>query len=169
MVAHEQIRIFEVELKNLALTILILVLLRKTSYYRQQSLKDDKAPDNLTQQELKVAEIIDRLLRIQNFNTHPILTTHATPDNLASNQNDFSVGLCRLGDCINVAIGSNFNHSCNPNTLRINSVGSPRTYLIASRNIPKGTFCILHKYSTITHPIHFNIKQITQYFFLALI
>ena len=149
MVAHEQIRIFEVELKNLAITILILVLLRKTSYYRQQSLKDDKAQENLTEQELKVAEIIDRLLKIQNFNTHPILTTHAIPDNLVSNQNDFSVGLCRLGDCINVMIGSNFNHSCNPNTLRINSVGSPRTYLIASRNIPNGTNCILNKYSTI--------------------
>ena len=167
MVAHEQIRIFEVELKNLAITTLILILLRKTSYYLKQSLKDDKPPENLTQQELKLAEMIDRLLRIQNYNTHPILTTNAITDNLTSNQNDFSVGLCRIGDSINVAIGSNFNHSCNPNTLRINSLGSPRTYLIASRNIPKGIYFFLKKYSTITLKlICFTFKLISQYFFL---
>ena len=138
MVSHDQEQEVEDELKNLSITILVLVLLRKTSYHSKEYLKDDVHPDNLSPKELKLAEIINHLLRVQNFNTHPILTTHSTNDNLSSNRSDLNVGLSRLGDCMNVTIASSFNHSCNPNTLRINSVGPPRTYLIASRNIAKG-------------------------------
>ena len=138
MEAHNQTQLFEEELKILSLTILILVLLRNTSYYQEESLKDDIRTLNMTQRELKLAEVIGHLSRVQNFNSHPILTS--ITEELSSNKQDFNVGLGRLGDCINVAIGSNFNHSCNPNTLRINSVSPPRTFLIASRNIPQGKY-----------------------------
>ena len=136
MEAHHQHQNFEQELKYLSITMLILALLRKTSYYNM----DSKSGTNSTQllvEELKVAETVHHLLRVQNFNTHPLLT--AIQQN-GKNDKDFNVGLSRLGDCINVAIGSNFNHSCNPNTFRINTVCPPKTLLIASRNMKKGRY-----------------------------
>ena len=139
MESHNEIRSFEEELKYVVITILILALLKNTSFSKKISSQDHNTPSyNLTDQELKIADKINHLLRVQNFNTHPILTA-SVGDNQASNKREFNVGLSRLGDCINVAIGSHFNHSCNPNTLRINAVAPPQTILIASRNIQRGT------------------------------
>ena len=142
--AHRRTHRYECEIdlygmrsKSNASSFRIFLALQAVLQYPMDKL-DDIQPESLTPRELKLAEIINRLLRVQSFNTHPILTTHATTDNLSSNERDLNVGISRLGDCMNVSIASNFNHSCNPNTLRINSVGPPRTYLIASRNISKG-------------------------------
>ena len=139
MESHNQTRSFEEELKYLSITVLILTLIRRTSYYHALG-EANIMLNNLTDKELKVAQTIDRLLRVQNFNTHPILTTmQGIGRNRSLDKKDLEVGLSRIGDCINVVIGSNFNHSCNPNTLRISTVGtSLQTILIASRNIPKG-------------------------------
>ena len=139
MESHDQTQSFEDELRYNSIIILILTLLRNTSYYKNEESTENPAPKgiDLTNQELKVAEIVDHLLRVQNFNTHPILTTNVG-QNRVSNKKEFNVGLSRLGDCINIVIGSHFNHSCNPNTLRINTVCPPQTILVASRNIPKG-------------------------------
>ena len=136
MEAHHQHQNFEQELKYLSITMLILALLRKTSYYNMDS-KSGTKTIHLLEEELKVAETVHHLLRVQNFNTHPLLTTI---EQNGKNGKDFNVGLSRLGDCINVAIGSNFNHSCNPNTFRINTICPPKTLLIASRNIKKGRY-----------------------------
>ena len=136
MEAHHQHQNFEQELKYLSITMLILALLRKTSYYNTDSKSGTNALQ-LLEEELKVAETVHHLLRVQNFNTHPLLTSI---EQNGKNGKDFNVGLSRLGDCINVAIGSNFNHSCNPNTFRINTVCPPKTLLIASRNIKKGRY-----------------------------
>ena len=136
MEAHHQDQKFEQELKYLSITMLLLALLRKTSYYNVDSKSGTNALQ-LLEEELKVAETVHHLLRVQNFNTHPLLT--AIEQN-GRNDKDFNVGLSRLGDCINIAIGSNFNHSCNPNTFRINTDCPPKTLLIASRNIKKGRY-----------------------------
>ena len=140
MESHNQTRSFEDELKYITITIMMLVLLRKTSYYNGLIQENTSCSNNLNNKELKIAEIIDHLLRVQHYNAHPILTTldNINEQQFPKKEKELNIGLCRLGSCINVVLGSNFNHSCNPNTLRINTFSPLRTMLVASRNIPKG-------------------------------
>ena len=65
----------------------------------------------------------------QDCNTHPIL---AMDEDVRGNQ----VGLVKLGNANYIAIGSFFNHSCAPNTCRVNA--GDATVLVATRNIAEG-------------------------------
>ena len=68
-------------------------------------------------------------IQIQDVNTHEVL---------ALDESDRSqVGLVKVGNAINLNVGSVINHSCNPNTCRVNANGG-ELVLIATENISKG-------------------------------
>ena len=135
MVSHNDERGFESDVKFHVLTALLVLVVRRTSY-----MPSCDSTSNLNDDELFLATLINHLLRIQSFNTHPVLMqTAATNSEAAASQ----VGLVRMGNAINVKAGSVMNHSCNPNTIRINcqipqessETGGVMTLYVASRNI----------------------------------
>ena len=126
------------DLKFHVLASLLVLIIRQTTYLdRDQA----GAPGNstaalsLTEDEAFLAQLANRLLRVQSYNTHPVLCQDA---NSIVNK---EVGLTRIGNVVNVQAGSVMNHSCDPNTIRINcpvypeSIGGVVTLFVASRNI----------------------------------
>jgi tetratricopeptide (TPR) repeat protein len=120
MVTHHTEKTGDTRKKDLALIFILFEQLKSTGYFGELALDTDT--------KLKVMDIIHNLLQIQDCNTHPILTVVEERGN--------QVGLVKIGNCILVSISSHFNHSCCPNTCRINN--GDKTVLIATRNIKVG-------------------------------
>ena len=125
MVNHADQRDQESDIKYLVLSSLLLRLLNRSSFSMSNIL------------EIEALEIIYLLLQILDVNTHPLMSTDdCRISNSANSSGGKEVGLTRVGNAVNVDIGSIFNHSCNPNTCRINC--GRKTIIIATRNIKKG-------------------------------
>ena len=84
----------------------------------------------MTDEEKFVALVLADIFMIQDSNSHPVFRL----DMAASQSNE--VGLETIGSGVFPVIGSYFNHSCSPNTVRIN-VGKVN-YLVTSRTIQEG-------------------------------
>ncbi len=123
MMTHESDRDREGKIKYAVLAVTILEVLRSTGYLGSN--EDEE-------KEEEVLRAAHTLVQVQDVNTHPLL---AQFDSDCSSSGE--VGLARIGSAINAGIGSTINHSCDPNTCRIN-VGR-QTLLFASRNVPPGT------------------------------
>ena len=122
METHKDNSEFAKDVKYHVLTTILLLLIRRTSY--------------VVQDEISLGQIIHHLLRVQSYNTHPIMAAQFDGKRGKNNQ----VGLVRIGNALNFASGSMMNHSCNPNTIRINCSkygrsGGVMTLFVASRNI----------------------------------
>ena len=84
----------------------------------------------MTEDEKFFALVLAEIFMIQDSNSHPVFRL-----DLATSQNN-EVGLETIGSGVFPVIGSYFNHSCDPNTVRIN-VGKVN-YLLTSRTIQAG-------------------------------
>ena len=123
MVDHAAVKVGDERVKNLVLSIMLYGVLLRTGYFGNEDVPaDDEA-------RVRVMVVLHRLLEIQDCNTHPIL---AMDEDVRGNQ----VGLIKLGNANYLAIGSFFNHSCAPNTCRVNA--GDATVLVATRNIAAG-------------------------------
>ena len=122
MVTHADRKEGDEKYKYLVLSVLLLRLLQKAEYITEHD------PEEL---ELDLLVTLHRMLQIQDVNTHPIMTLDDGDDPASS------VGLVKIGNGVYPQIGSYFNHSCDPNTCRVNGSGG-RTLLVATRTIPAG-------------------------------
>jgi O6-methylguanine-DNA--protein-cysteine methyltransferase len=120
MVTHHTVKTGDIRNKYLVLAHILSEQLKCTGYFGPTVLDSETR--------LEVLCTIHTLLQIQDCNTHPILTMEE--------DSRCEVGLAKIGNGIFVAIGSYFNHSCAPNTCRVNS--GDRTLLLATRNIKAG-------------------------------
>lgn len=118
MMTHEKERTTEAHIKYIIVAMYLYKLLEQANVC---------SPDQI---DWDLVEAIHHLLQIQDVNTHPILGL--SDEGGRSSE----VGLSKVGNGINVNIGSYINHSCNPNTCRIN-IGR-NSVLVATRNIAKG-------------------------------
>ena len=84
----------------------------------------------MTEDEQFVAVVVADIFMIQDSNSHPVFRL-----DLAASLNN-EVGLETIGSGVFPVIGSYFNHSCHPNTVRVN-VGKVN-YLVTSRTIQAG-------------------------------
>ena len=84
---------------------------------------------DLTKDEEFIAELIVHIFLIQDSNTHPVFRVDTS-----GSRNE--VGMETLGSGEYPVIGSYFNHSCCPNTVRVN-VGK-MNYMVTSNTIKAG-------------------------------
>ena len=123
MVSHQNEKEKESKLKYIVLAILIFRALKQhTDYFH-------KMDENNSTQALDILEVIHKIIQVQDVNTHPIF---ALDQSGSRNQ----AGLTKIGNGVYPFIGSFFNHSCNPNTCRINT--GNKTALVATRTIRPG-------------------------------
>lgn len=131
METHQDVKTFQDDLKFLVLTCLMILVIRCTDYLpgNPASLQDLM----LSEDEMILGEVANLYLRVQSYNTHPVLTQCQTSKS--------EVEIVRIGNVINTVAGSVINHSCNPNTIRINShdpdSGALLTLFITSKSIRK--------------------------------
>jgi len=85
--------------------------------------------DRFDKDELFIGEILGQIFMIQDTNSHPVFRLDCTK---GRNQ----AGLECIGSGVYPVIGSFFNHSCTPNTMRVN-IGKTN-YLISSYPIHEG-------------------------------
>lgn len=109
MVTHYGERPREEELKYLVLAMLIYRVLERTGYLGKGS--SEEVTHQRQVSSIDVLKLVHNLIQIQDVNTHPVLA----PDKGGAGS---EVGLTKIGNAINVLIGSFVNHSCDPNTCR---------------------------------------------------
>ncbi|TRY64251.1 hypothetical protein TCAL_10785 [Tigriopus californicus] len=118
MMTHERERHIEAHIKYIIVALYLHKLLEKAGVCTSDRL------------DWELVEAIHHLLQVQDVNTHPILGL------CDEGGRSSEVGLAKVGNAINVNIGSFINHSCNPNTCRINF--GRKSVLVATRTIPTG-------------------------------
>ena len=117
MTSHENDREEENSIKYAVIACILLRLLKLSGYFVGET------------GESSILHILHSLVQIQDVNTHEVL---------ALDESDaMQVGLIGIGNAINVNIGSVINHSCSPNTCRVNKDGGD-LILIASEKISEG-------------------------------
>jgi len=124
MVTHQGHRTEDAELKYLALAVLILQLVEDTGHWRKDLYEKEALCSRL-----KALKMAHKLIQIQDCNTHPICSS-------VYDGGGSEVGLSRIGNAINAILGSSLNHSCAPNTARINR--GHLTLLVATQSLEKG-------------------------------
>jgi len=144
MVSHRNNRPDQSFLKIVTITVFLLRCNRMTSYMKDCKLdrvltrnKKDllknvvhiPQSDTFNEDELFIGEILGHIFMIQDTNSHPVFRLDCTK---GRNQ----AGLECIGSGVYPVIGSFFNHSCTPNTMRVN-IGKTN-YLISSYPIREG-------------------------------
>ena len=144
MVSHRNNRPDQSFLKIVTITVFLLRCNRMTSYMKDCELdrvltrnKKDllknvvhiPQSDRFNEDELFIGEILGQIFMIQDTNSHPVFRLDCTK---GRNQ----AGLECIGSGVYPVIGSFFNHSCTPNTMRVN-IGKTN-YLISSYPIREG-------------------------------
>ena len=144
MVTHHETRTERSFLKIIIITVFLLRCNRMTSYLAdgtngrlESKNKGDLMKDVVhvspetewTEDDLFIGQIICQIFMVQDSNSHPVFR-------LDCGKGRNQVGLETIGSGVYPVIGSFFNHSCCPNTLRVN-IGRTN-YLISSSSIKEG-------------------------------
>ncbi|XP_023324593.1 uncharacterized protein LOC111698475 [Eurytemora carolleeae] len=119
MVTHKETRDTESRIKCYVISVFLLRTLRLTSYHQE------KKVGPLSSEEIFLGRILLHMFMVQDMNSHPIF-------GLESNPHSVQIGLETIGSAIYPIVGSYFNHSCSPNTLRVN-VGRTQMLISSSR------------------------------------
>ena len=144
MVTHHETRTEKSFLKIIIISVFLLRCNRMTSYLvdgdagRTEARSTDdlmkdvvlvRPDEEMTEDDIFIGQIIAQIFMVQDSNSHPVFRMDCST---GRNQ----AGLECIGSGVYPVIGAFFNHSCRPNTLRVN-IGKTN-YLISSSTIKAG-------------------------------
>ena len=105
----------------------------RTAQSLAELLRETKAPGEKEthwgETEHWLARLVARVFLVQDSNSHPVFR-------LDSSRGPNQAGLETIGSGVFPVIGSFFNHSCSPNTIRVNA--GRVNYLVAATTIKQG-------------------------------
>ena len=127
MVTHLDTRSWASMINVVVVTTFLLRCNRLTSYCPNS--KSPKSEDGLSPEEEWLGGILAHIFMVQDMNSHPFF-------GLDRGRQLNQVGLENLGSAIYPVVGRHFNHSCAPNTIRVNC--GTRVFLFASATIEEG-------------------------------
>ena len=127
MVTHLDTRSWASLINVVVVTTFLLRCNRLTSYCPNS--KSPKSEDGLSPEEEWLGGILAHIFMVQDMNSHPFF-------GLDRGRQLNQVGLENLGSAIYPVVGRHFNHSCAPNTIRVNC--GTRVFLFASATIEEG-------------------------------
>ena len=127
MVTHLDTRSWASLINVVVVTTFLLKCNRLTSYCPNS--ESPKSEDGLSPEEEWLGGILAHIFMVQDMNSHPFF-------GLDRGRQLNQVGLENLGSAIYPVVGRHFNHSCAPNTIRVNC--GTRVFLFASATIEEG-------------------------------